>query len=94
VADGLLYGNPAQMGVQVAAILAAVAYSGVVSFVLLKLISLVVPLRASASEEAEGLDIAAHGEEAYMHIGGSTPVVADERPPVGAPVFKPASAEF
>jgi Amt family ammonium transporter len=94
VADGLLYGNPAQMGVQVAAILAAVAYSGVVSFVLLKLISLVVPLRASASEEAEGLDIVAHGEEAYMHIGGSTPVVAEERPAVGAPVFKPASAEF
>ena len=37
------------------------------SFVLLKLIGLVIPLRATTSEEAEGLDITAHGEEAYMH---------------------------
>ena len=94
VADGLLYGNPAQMGIQVAAILAAIAYSGAVSFALLKLISLVVPLRASAADESEGLDVSAHGEEAYMHIGGSAPIEAPDRPAVGAPVFKPVSADI
>jgi Amt family ammonium transporter len=94
VADGALYGNPAQLGIQAAAILAAVAYSGVVSFVLLKLIAVFVPLRASAVDEAEGLDITAHGEEAYMHVGGSSPVVAEDRPGVGAPAFKPVSADI
>ena len=37
---------------------------------LLKLISLVLPLRATESDEATGLDISAHGEEAYMHSDG------------------------
>jgi Amt family ammonium transporter len=79
VFDGALYGNPAQVLYQGAAILAAMLYSGVATFILLKLISLFVPLRASQAEEMEGLDISAHGEEAYIHIGGSTPVVAGER---------------
>jgi Amt family ammonium transporter len=76
IADGALYGNPGQLAVQGVAILAAIAYSGVMSFVLLKVIGLFVTLRATAAEEAEGLDIAAHGEEAYMHVGGSEPMVA------------------
>ena len=41
-----------------------------VSFVLLKLISLVLPLRATEADEAPGLDISAHGEEAYLHSDG------------------------
>ncbi len=94
VADGALYGNPGQLVVQGAAILAAIVYSGVMSFVLLKVIGLVIPLRATASEEAEGLDISAHGEEAYMHIGGSEPLVEETRPGVGAPMLKPASADI
>ena len=52
VADGVLFGNPRQFVIQGAAVLAAIVYSGVVSFVLLKLIGLVMPLRASAEEEA------------------------------------------
>jgi ammonium transporter, Amt family len=70
VADGVLFGNPGQILVQGTAVLAAIVYSGVVSFVLLKLIALVLPLRATASDEATGLDIAAHGEEAYLHSDG------------------------
>jgi ammonium transporter, Amt family len=70
LADGALFGNPYQLVIQGTAILAAIAYSGVVSFVLLKLISLVLPLRATESDEATGLDISAHGEEAYMHSDG------------------------
>jgi Amt family ammonium transporter len=70
LADGVLFGNPGQIVVQGAAVLAAIVYSGVVSFVLLKLIALVLPLRATTSDEAVGLDIAAHGEEAYLHSDG------------------------
>ena len=72
LADGLLYGNPRQVGVQIAAIGAAIVYSGAMTFVLLKVIGLVIPLRASESDESAGLDITQHGEEAYLHAGGAT----------------------
>ena len=70
-ADGLLFGNPAQLGIQAVAVAAAIVYSGVVSFALLKLIALFVPLRADAADEATGLDLTMHGEEAYVHAAGS-----------------------
>jgi len=71
VADGLLFGNPGQLGIQAVAVVAAIAYSGVMSFVLLKLVGLVFPLRADAADESEGLDMSQHGEEAYVHAEGS-----------------------
>jgi Amt family ammonium transporter len=71
VADGLLYGNPAQLGIQAAAVAAALVYSGVLSYVLLKVIGAIVPLRASADDESVGLDLSQHGEEAYVQLGGS-----------------------
>ena len=72
IADGALFGNPGQLGIQAAAILAAIVYSGVMSFILLKAISVVIPLRATTSDETAGLDISQHGEEAYLHSDGST----------------------
>ena len=90
--DGALFGNPGQVLVQGAAVLGAMFYSGAGTFVILKLIGLVVPLRATVSEEAEGLDIIAHGEEAYAAIGDSMP--ADESVAGSAhPVLKPARAD-
>src|SRR6186713_1688571 len=65
VADGLMFGNPGQVVIQAAAVGTAIVYSGVMSFVLLKLISLFVPLRASTADESTGLDVTMHGEEAY-----------------------------
>jgi Amt family ammonium transporter len=70
--DGLLFGNPGQLGIQAVAVIAAMAYSGIMSFVLLKIIGLVIPLRATASDESVGLDVCMHGEEAYVHAGGSS----------------------
>ncbi len=67
VADGVLFGNPAQLGIQATAVAATIVYSGLVSFILLKVIGLIIPLRASADDEAVGLDISNHGEEAYVH---------------------------
>jgi Amt family ammonium transporter len=72
LADGMLFGNPGQVAVQATAIAAAIVYSGVMSFILLKVIGLVMPLRADAPDETTGLDLTLHGEEAYLHAEGSS----------------------
>ena len=72
--DGALYGNPGQVLIQGTAVLAAMVYSGVVSFVLLKVIGLIMPLRATDDEEGVGLDITQHSEEAYLHASGGSSV--------------------
>jgi Amt family ammonium transporter len=93
VADGLLFGNPAQVGVQVAAIAAAAAYSGIMSFVLLKAIGAVMPLLANDEDQAAGLDLAMHGEEAYVQGGGFDAMPAADRHAGGtAPAFAPSAA--
>ena len=69
VADGALFGNPKQLLIQATAVAAVLVYSGVVSFILLKVISLVTPLRAALDDEVAGLDVTLHGEEAYLHEG-------------------------
>jgi Amt family ammonium transporter len=70
VFDGALYGNVGQVAIQAAAVGTAIVYSGAMSFVLLKVIGLFMPLRATREAEAEGLDMTQHGEEAYLHDGG------------------------
>jgi Amt family ammonium transporter len=72
LADGLLYGNPGQLGIQATAVGAAIVYSGVVTFILLKVIGLIVPLRVSPADESTGLDLTNHGEEAYLHASGGS----------------------
>ena len=64
-ADGLFFGNPAQLGIQAVSIIATVILSGVVSFIILKVISLFTKLRVDEKEEEEGLDTTQHGEDAY-----------------------------
>ena len=70
VFDGLIAGNPGQVGIQAMAVLTALVYSGAVTFILLKVINIVIPIRAEASDESTGLDLTQHGEEAYLHEGG------------------------
>jgi Amt family ammonium transporter len=65
VADGLIYGNPEQFLWQLLAVVVTPAYAFIVTFVLLKLIGALWPLRATEEQEAIGLDIVDHGEEAY-----------------------------
>jgi Amt family ammonium transporter len=72
LADGALYGNPGQLAIQATAVVAAIVYSGVVSFVLLKIVGAVIPLRVSSEDEIAGLDMTQHGEEAYLHAEGSS----------------------
>jgi Amt family ammonium transporter len=71
LADGALYGNPGQLAIQATAVVAAILYSGVVSFILLKIVGAVIPLRVSSEDEVVGLDTSQHGEEAYLHAEGS-----------------------
>jgi ammonium transporter, Amt family len=78
--DGLLYGSPRQLGVQVLAALAAIAYSGLATFLLLKLVALVAPLRVGARDEGLGLDLSQHGEEAYARGEGAILVLPDAAP--------------
>jgi Amt family ammonium transporter len=65
VSNGLFYGHAAQLGHQAVAALAGPAYAFGATFVLLRLIGLVMPLRVTEHEEALGMDIVQHGEEAY-----------------------------
>jgi len=64
-ADGLFYGNPGQLWVQLVTAVVAVLFSFVGSFVILKLIDATVGLRVPAEEEVTGLDLSQHNERAY-----------------------------
>jgi len=64
-ANGLFYGNPAQLMIQVKAVLITLGYSFVVTFILLKLVNFVFSLRATKKEEQIGLDLMEHRESAY-----------------------------
>jgi Amt family ammonium transporter len=70
--SGLMYGNPGQVVTQATAIGATIVYSGIATFVLLKVIGAIMPLHADAAEESEGLDMTQHGEEAYVHVSGAS----------------------
>jgi Amt family ammonium transporter len=61
--DGLWYGNPDFFFTQVKAMLIAVSYSFVVSFLIFKFINFILPLRVSAEEEDRGLDESQHNEK-------------------------------
>ncbi|MGN6256827.1 MAG: ammonium transporter [Solirubrobacterales bacterium] len=78
VSDGLFYGNAAQLGDQALAALATPVYAFVATFVLLKLIGAVMPLRASDREEAMGMDVVQHGEEAYVTGEGAILLLPDD----------------
>jgi Amt family ammonium transporter len=60
--SGLIEGNARQLLVQLYAVVAVVVWSGAVSFVLLKVIAFLVPLRVNQQNEIEGLDLTQHGE--------------------------------
>jgi Amt family ammonium transporter len=63
--DGLLFGNPHQLVVQVVACGVSGIYAASVTWVLLKLIDRTMGLRVAEAEEREGLDATQHGEEGY-----------------------------
>jgi Amt family ammonium transporter len=64
-ADGLIYGNFALLKAHLISTCATALYAAVITFAILKLMKLVMKVRATSNEEAEGLDVYLHGEEAY-----------------------------
>ena len=64
-ANGLFYGNAAQVWIQLKAVLVTTVYSFVVSYILLKLVDVLVGLRAAEQDERIGLDLTQHREAGY-----------------------------
>jgi len=64
-ANGLFYGNPALLGIQALAVAATIAFSMAGTFVLIKLVDLVMGIRVEHHEEVVGLDLTQHGEAGY-----------------------------
>ena len=62
---GLLEGNPGQVWLQIVGVLATVVYSGIGSFIILKVIDVIIGLRTTEEQEREGLDQSLHGESVH-----------------------------
>jgi Amt family ammonium transporter len=66
VANGVgAYDFGAQMTAQVWAVSTAIVWTGIVSFIALKIVDILIGLRVSEEVEREGLDTTEHGERAY-----------------------------
>ncbi|MEO2016877.1 MAG: ammonium transporter [Fuerstiella sp.] len=63
---GYFDGNGGQILVQAVSVVAAVSFSAVGTFILLKILDPIMGLRVSEEEEVQGLDISQHGEEGYI----------------------------
>ena len=63
--QGALYGDWGQLGIQAIVNIAAIAYSGSLTFILFKIVDKIVGLKVTKEEESIGLDISQHGEIAY-----------------------------
>ncbi|QJX76927.1 ammonium transporter [Priestia megaterium] len=64
-ANGLFYGDPSLLWKQLVAIVATYLFVGIATFIIVKVVGLIVSLRATHEEETLGLDITLHGERAY-----------------------------
>jgi ammonium transporter, Amt family len=54
-----------QVGVQAIGVVSAFAYTAVATFVLLKIVAAITPLRVSSEDETQGLDLVMHNERGY-----------------------------
>ena len=69
--EGLIEGNPGQVGIQAIGAVATLVYSFVVSFIILFILDKIpgLGLRSDESDEDLGLDLASHGEQATVRDG-------------------------
>jgi Amt family ammonium transporter len=77
LAVGLIDGNLAQVGNQLAAIGIAIILASVGTFIVLKVVDLLIGLRVTPTEEIEGLDATQHGERAYAFSEESIVIEAE-----------------
>lgn len=67
-ANGLFYGNPTQFWIQIKATVVTAIFSFVLSYIILKVLDIVMGLRVSEDDERIGLDLTQHKESAYTTI--------------------------
>jgi ammonium transporter, Amt family len=75
--NGLVFGNPHQVLVQLVGIAVVASFCFVGSYVILRILNVFMPLRAGPKAEEEGLDLAEFGEAAY-HPGDTGPPTSSE----------------
>ena len=68
--DGLFFGDINLLIAQIEGILITVVFAAVMTFIILKVMKLFMDVRVDSSEEADGLDVAEHGETAYPAFNG------------------------
>ena len=64
-ADGLFFGNPAQLWIQFVSVLATMIFAFIMTLIILKVIDIVIGLRVTEEEEIRGLDVSLHNESGY-----------------------------
>jgi ammonium transporter, Amt family len=65
--DGLFFGNPGQLGVQLLSVVATIAFAFVMTLIILKVVDWVAGIRVSDDEEERGMDISMHDETGYSY---------------------------
>jgi Amt family ammonium transporter len=81
--SGLVEGNAEQLVIQIIAVAFTVVFAAVMTFVIIKVIDVAIGLRVPEAEEEAGLDVAVHGETAYVPWAGtaSGAVASPSQPP-------------
>jgi Amt family ammonium transporter len=64
-AKGAFFGNPGQMKAQIIGVVATMVLAAVASFIILKIVDVIVGLRVTDEDEVAGLDYVLHGESGY-----------------------------
>jgi ammonium transporter, Amt family len=68
--DGLLYGNPKQLGIQLVAVAVTLLLGFIMTTIILKVLDAIMGLRITEEDEMAGLDLSQHSETAYAIGGG------------------------
>ena len=68
--NGLFFGDVKLLIAQIMGIAITIVFAGVMTFLIIKVMKLFMDIRVEKSEEADGLDVAEHGETAYPAFNG------------------------
>lgn len=68
--NGLVFGDVKLFVAQILSIVITIAFAGIATFIIISVIKLVMPIKVTQEEEAQGLDLVEHGEVAYPSFNG------------------------
>jgi Amt family ammonium transporter len=89
VSNGAIYGNAHQLGWQAIAAAVAPVYAFAATYVILRALRVLMPIRVGEQAEAIGMDVAEHGEEAYTSGEGAILVISEGDGHAGRAVAQP-----